>query len=52
MNAKVYRGFEIKRQYVKGQAPLIIPAIERCAWDMKDAKRIIDFFIREEEVKP
>ncbi len=39
---KKYRGYEIKRQNRKDGLPLIIPALQRTASNVKDAKKQID----------
>ena len=44
LNETKYRGYEIKRQNRKNGLPLIIPALQRSASNMKDAKKQIDKF--------
>lgn len=44
MNETKYRGYEIKRQNRKDGLPLIIPALQKSASNMKDAKKQIDKF--------
>ncbi len=44
LNETKYRGYEIKRQNRKNGLPFIIPALQRSASNMKDAKKQIDKF--------
>ena len=44
LNETKYRGYEIKRQNRKNGLPLIIPALQKSASNMKDAKKQIDKF--------
>lgn len=41
-----YREYDICRQYVKNQVPFLIPALQRCAFSLRDAKKTIDDVIR------
>jgi len=44
LNETKYRGYEIKRQNRKNGLPFIIPALQKSASNMKDAKKQIDKF--------